>query len=419
MNNNTYKQTEIGLIPSDWEVKKILDFGKVFTGNTPDTSIKDNYGSEFKFVSPYDLGKGKYILETEKKLSKKGFEKSRKFPLGSVLFCCIGSTIGKCGIAIDNLTSNQQINAVVVKDNFCNEFLYYELEFNVEKIKLLAGEQAVPIINKSQFSEIKLKFPPLPEQQKIAKILSTWDTAIDQCKTLIDQLKNRNKGLAQKLLTGKMRVKGFEGTKWHKTDLGLCVPEDWKIITVADIFKERSEKSNNQEDFPLFSLTIEKGLTEKTDRYERSFLLKDIENNEYKLVHKDDILFNPMNLRFGAIAISERKNIVSVSAYYNVISKYRDVNVNYFIALFKTDEFISFYDRISIGSLIEKKRVHLSNFLKLQIPLPSTDEQNAIMNILDSATAELNQSQQKLAHLQTQKKGLMQQLLTGKTRVRV
>jgi len=120
-----YKQTEVGVIPEDWEVKKLDEIAIVATGNTPPTKDQANYGSDYFFVSPADLGKGKYITDTEKKLSEKGFEISRRFPKNSILFTCIGSTIGKSGIAPKELTSNQQINAVFPSDNFCTDYLFY------------------------------------------------------------------------------------------------------------------------------------------------------------------------------------------------------------------------------------------------------------------------------------------------------
>ena len=164
MNNNktTYKDSPLGKIPYDWEVRRISDYGKVYTGNTPPTNDLENYGVEFLFVSPSDLGSQKYIQNTEKKLSKRGFSVSRKFPKGSVLFTCIGSTIGKSGVASVELTSNQQINAIVVDEKYSNEFLYYALEKDADRIKLLAGEQAVPILNKSQFESVRIICPPPP-----------------------------------------------------------------------------------------------------------------------------------------------------------------------------------------------------------------------------------------------------------------
>jgi type I restriction enzyme, S subunit len=146
--------------------------------------------------------------------------------------------------------------------------------------------------------------------------------------------------------------------------------------------------------------------------------LKDQENNQYKLVYFDDILFNPMNLRFGAIAISEIPYQVLVSAYYNIITKSVDsVDVKYYCALFKTTTFNNFYERIAIGSLIEKKRVHLSNFFKLQIPQPSLQEQAAIAQVLQTADQEILFQKSKLEKLKEQKKGMTQILLTGQKRL--
>ena len=154
-----------------------------------------------------------------------------------------------------------------------NEFLYYQLERNASKIRLIAGEQAVPIINKSQFESIKLIRAPLPEQKAVAHILGLMDNAINTNNQLIAQKELRKKWLMQNLLTGKKRLKGFEKSfGYQKTDFGLKVPKDWTIVLVDDIFMERNEKSNDHNKYPLFSLTIEKGLTEKTDRYEKKLL---------------------------------------------------------------------------------------------------------------------------------------------------
>ena len=214
-----YKPSPLGIIPEDWEVKRIGDFGKVITGSTPPTEDADNYGDVYKFVSPADFSGNKYIETTEKHLSEKGFSISRQMPKGTVLFTCIGSTIGKCAIAKEALTSNQQINAIICDSKHSGEFLYYELCHRSNRIKQIAGEQAVPIINKSTFENYKVLCPPFEEQNCIAKILSLWDTAIAKQTALIEQLTLRKRGLMQQLLTGKKRLKGFSG-EWKEVRLG-------------------------------------------------------------------------------------------------------------------------------------------------------------------------------------------------------
>ncbi len=129
-----YKQTEVGVIPEDWKISRLGEIATIATGNTPPTNDQANYGDEFLFVSPADLGEAKHVTTTEKKLSKKGFAVSRIFPKDSILFVSIGSTIGKCGIATVELTSNQQINAIFPTPAFSVDYLYYSVCMRIPMI---------------------------------------------------------------------------------------------------------------------------------------------------------------------------------------------------------------------------------------------------------------------------------------------
>lgn len=203
-----FKKTEIGEIPEGWEVVEIRRLGEIVTGNTPKTSEPENYGNEFLWASPIDLGDEKYINQTAKMLSAKGYQKTRKVPKGSVLVTCIGSTIGKIGIAAREMSTNQQINAIICNENIANyEYVYYAIDFNFQRYKTFISNQAVPIINKSLFSSFTLALPSLEEQFKIADILSAVDEKIAKEKTKYKQLTSIKKGLMQVLLTGKVRVK--------------------------------------------------------------------------------------------------------------------------------------------------------------------------------------------------------------------
>ena len=190
----------------EWEVKKLGEIGDIATGNTPPTNDRSNYGEKYFFVSPADLGKGKWILNTDKKLSNKGYNLSRKFPKYSILFTCIGSTIGKSGIAERDLTSNQQINAIFPNSNYSSDYLYYALLFLSKKIQSIAAEQAVPLINKTEFCEILILVPELYEQTAIATILSDMDTEIEKLELKRDKYKLIKQGMMQQLLTGNIRL---------------------------------------------------------------------------------------------------------------------------------------------------------------------------------------------------------------------
>ncbi|MCC2638436.1 MAG: restriction modification system specificity domain protein [Moraxellaceae bacterium] len=217
-----YKLSEVGLIPEDWEVKSLAEITVISTGSTPPTRDSSNYGDDFLFVSPADLGQEKYIKKTGKMLSEKGFSGSRKFPENSILFTCIGSTIGKCGLAGIELTSNQQINAVFPNQSFSSEYLYYELCFISPRIKSMAGEQAVPLINKSQFGRELVRLPNKHEQRAIATALSDMDALISGLDQLIAKKRDIKQAAMQQLLTGQSRLPGFSG-EWRTLRLeAIC-----------------------------------------------------------------------------------------------------------------------------------------------------------------------------------------------------
>jgi type I restriction enzyme, S subunit len=216
-----FKQTEVGTIPEEWAVKKLREFATIATGRTPPPSDASNYGDEFLFVSPVDLGETKFITRTERRLTKKGFAISRRFPQTSVLFVCIGSTIGKCGIASTELTSNQQINAIFPSPTFSSDFLYYALSAASPRIKSLAGEQAVPLINKAQFSETVLALPELPEQRAIAEALSDVDKLLGGLEQLIVKKRDLKQAAMQRLLVNQSRLPALHG--------------EWEVKTMPDV----------------------------------------------------------------------------------------------------------------------------------------------------------------------------------------
>ena len=140
-------------------------------------------------------------------LSARGFSLARRFPTKSILVTCIGSTIGKAGMASVELTSNQQINAVFPNSSFVSEYLYYQLARLSNKIKNMAGEQAVPLLNKRRFGELLIPLPPtFAEQRAIATALSDLDAELAQLEAQLAKYRQLKQGMMQELLTGKRRL---------------------------------------------------------------------------------------------------------------------------------------------------------------------------------------------------------------------
>lgn len=379
-------------------MKEVAKYGKVYTGSTPPIVDTENYGQEFMFVSPGDLGEMKFIEKTEKRLSKKGFNISRIFPKGSVLFTCIGSTIGKSGIATESLTSNQQINAVVVNEQHSNEFLYYQLEANTQRIRLLAGEQAVPILNKSQFESIKILTPPLPEQRAIAAILATQDRAIAILAALIQQKEQRKKWLMQRLLTGKMRLAGFAGA--------------WREYHLGDMFLERNETKN--EGLPLLSLG-QNGVYPQSESEKRD--ISNDDKSKYKRICVGDIGYNTMRMWQGRSALSSLEGIVSPA--YTIVKAKATADPMFFAYLFKTPRMMNLFWRNSQGLVDDTLNCKFKDFSIIKLHLPDKPEQTAIAQLLSLADREIEVLKKQAAAQRARKKWLMQVLLTGRRRVKI
>lgn len=382
-----YKDSPIGIIPQEWEIKKLKDISKVLTGSTPSTTDLSNYGSDYMFVSPVDMSENKkYIYKTEKMLSRKGYSISRKMPIGSVLYTCIGSTIGKIGIASSELTSNQQINAIICNED--NEFLYYVLLYNTGRIRKLAGEQAVPIIKKSDFENLNFPIPPLAEQKKIAEILCTWDDAIEKQSKLIEKLERRKRGLMQRLLTGKTRLPGFT--------------EPWKKIKLGEI-----------------SL-IQKGVQLNKNRLQLSGLYPTINGGTTPSGYSDSY-----NTEANSITISEGGNSCGFVNFITtrfwcgghcyLVSPNDSMNKLFLFQLLKYVEVEIMNLRVGSGL----PNIQIKPLLNFMCTIPVLKEQNAIAAVLTFADKEIEKQRKKLEVLRQQKRGLMQQLLTGKTRVTI
>lgn len=183
----------------EWEDQTVGDFGKVVTGNTPSTAQPAFYGGGIHFVSPADISDLRFVDQTKTTLTPEGYAETRPIRAGSVLFVCIGSTIGKVAQNVYDCATNQQINAVIPSSKHSDGFVYFALSLASERIAMLAGRQAVPIINKSLFSSVRILVPKLPEQQRIASSLSSLDALIAAETQKLDALKSHKKGLMQQL----------------------------------------------------------------------------------------------------------------------------------------------------------------------------------------------------------------------------
>jgi len=222
-NLNNTPTLRFPVFTGEWEEKKLGEIGDIITGNTPTTSNEEFYNGEYHFVSPFDINEKRFFEKTKTTLTKLGFSKGRKIRAGSSLFVCIGSTIGKVAQNKIDCITNQQINSIVPSEDFNDDFVFSLLENHSSKIKMLAAEQAVPIINKTTFSKYIVLIPSLPEQTKIASFLTAVDDKLSSLKKKKQLLEQYKKGVMQQIFSQQLRFKDDNGedfAEWEEKKLG-------------------------------------------------------------------------------------------------------------------------------------------------------------------------------------------------------
>ena len=410
MDKNTFKNTSIGLIPRDWEVKKFSDV----------TLIKGDYGINAAAVE-FDADLPAYLritdidddgnFNSEKKKSVDNIN-SDNFYLNKndLVFVRTGATVGKSYLYNENdgrlvfagFLIRFRIDTSKANDYFL--WSYTKSKPYWDWVKAISTRSGQPGINSSEYSSLNLPIPPLPEQQKIASILSTWDMAIDTCKGIIDNLKKRNSGLTQQLLSGKTRAKGYE-KKWKIREINECL-----FFTPRPILKPT-------ENYLALGLRSHgKGIFHKNDFDPASIAMETM----YE-VKENDLIINITFAWEHAVAIVNKKDEGGLVSHRFPTYTFNCKNAipEYFRHFILQKRFKFLLELISPGGAGRNRVMSKTDFLKLEIKIPDVEEQKAIANILDKATEELNQYQLKLQTLQLQKKGLMQQLLTGKVRVKI
>lgn len=377
-----------------WIKKSVSDVADVVTGKTPITSDSENYGNLMPFVSPSDLGETKYITKSEKNLSSKGASSVKILPIGSSLFTCIGSTIGKIGLSAVDLTTNQQINAAIPKENIINdEFLYYALCQIAPKVKKIAGVQAVPIINKSEFENQIFYIPEsINEQKAIADLLDTWDEAIEKTDRLIRAKQRNLKGLIQKLINKECH--------------------NWNHIKTNKLFDTVSEKKCSDEE--LLSVTQDRGVIPRR-LLEGRVMSPDGSTDGYKLIKNGDFVISLRSFE-GGLEYSNYRGIISPA--YTVLRPKVELDCDFYRLFFKSYIFIEKYLNLVVIGIRDGKQISIPDFMNIKLPYPPLDKQKYISEVLLSVKSEIDLLKQLSEKYKRQKRGLMQKLLTGTWRIK-
>jgi type I restriction enzyme, S subunit len=262
-------------------------------------------------------------------------------------------------------------------------------------------------LSQETLKKISVPIPPLPEQRKIADILSTWDESIAKTEGLIAALQTRKKGLMQRLLIGGVRFPSFSN-KWKKVSIGKLVKE-----------VKRPVKWDDSATYKLISVRRRSGgLFLREERKG-----KEIKTKGMNVALQGDFLISKMQIVHGASGLTTKEfdGMHISNSYISLVTRDpKTLDIRFFDLLSKTPYFYHQTYLSSYGVHIEKMTFNLKDFLKRLIQIPSSiEEQKKIVELFDAADAEVRLEEQKLELLKQQKKGLMQRLLTGQVRVKV
>lgn len=404
------------MLPEGWDTYELGDLAEFKSGGTPSKQNDSYWGGAFPWVSAKDL-KSHYITKAELGLTASGELQANVAPIESILVLVRGMTLLKdvpIGLAMRRVAFNQDIKALIANANVDPLFLSYFLVLQKKTMMALVNtaNHGTGRLDTDLLRSLSVLLPPLPEQRKIAEILSAWDRAIETVEALIANARAQKKALMQSLLTGKHRLPGFSGD-WETTALE----------NVAQVIVSNVDKKSGEGEQPV-------RLCNYMDVYRADRIEADM---PFMRATAAAAQIRKFGLRVGDVLItkdSETPDDIAVPSY--VASTAPDLVCGYHLAIIRaksrTDgQFLKYYFEQPTTQHFFASRANGATRFGLTIgaiesapiTLPSLAEQQCIGEVIAVAELEIHRLLPIAQTLRQEKSALMQQLLTGKRRAKV
>ena len=397
-----YKATALGIIPQEWEVMRLGDIVSITSGESPSLYHLKAKG-KYPYVKVEDLNNCEKYQESSREYSD---DNNTTIKAGSIIFPKRGASIlnNKVRIAAKDIQMDSNMMAITPHTAIVDtEFLYIRILH--ERLYRIADTSSIPQINNKHIIPYKIAVPPLGEQRKIAEVLGVWDEAIEKQARLIEKLALRKRALMQRLLSAKLRLPGFS--------------EPWKEHKIADLFSPINDTNDGREHIPM-TISAKSGFISQKDKFDRVIAGDSLQ--KYILLKKGDFAYNKGN-----------SNLYEMGCIYHLNEESALVPFVYICFRSKGSVNIDFYSQFFINHGLDRQlkkiitsgargdgllNVDKKDFFALNVPYPTIEEQTAIAEVLTAADREIELAKEKLDRLRRQKRGLMQQLLTGKKRIK-
>lgn len=404
-----YKATALGIIPQEWEVMRLEDLCHNqgdYGINAPATDFSNELPTYLRITDIDD--DGKFIIANKVSVNNLN-SGSYHLKDGDIVFARTGATVGKtylynredgdlvfAGFLIRFSPDKQKIIPYYLKA-YANTSTYWKW------VKITSQRSGQPGINATEYCSMQIPVPPLAEQRKIAEVLGVWDEAIEKQARLIEKLALRKRALMQRLLSAKLRLPGFS--------------EPWKTLHIADFALEINSRNKSNSPYEVLSCTKYEGLVSSLKYFGKQIYSDDL--STYKIVPKNRFAYATNHIEEGSIGYQSKYDQALISPMYTVFGTNPSlINDVFLYKLLKTQKLIYLYKSRMEGSIDRRGGLRWNDFASIKIALPSIEEQTAIAEVLTAADREIELAKEKLERLRRQKRGLMQQLLTGKKRVK-
>ena len=330
-----------------------------------------------------------------------------KLQKNDLLFARTGASVGKTYLYDEKDGEMYYAGFLIrarIKEDVSADFIFQQTltEKYKQFIAIASQRSGQPGVNGKEYGDWKLSTPSFQEQSAIGSLFRILDDLLSSYKDNLANYQSLKATMLSKMFPKagqtipEIRLDGFE--------------DEWGKYYLGDIFEQVSNYIEPSVENELWSLTVEKGLTPKTDRYKRDFLVK--KNDKFKKVDVDEFVYNPMNLTLGALDLNDNEVTISVSGYY-VVMKNRDIEKfdnDFLKILLKTTYAIYQYKQFATGTLIEKQRVQFPTFSEISFYLPPIAEQQALGAYFSNLDNLIAAHQEKISRLETLKKKLLQDM---------
>lgn len=411
---NGFRRREAAMLPEGWKVVLLDQAAKRGSGHTPSKDFPEYWNGGVKWISLADcsrLDKG-LITETDKEISAEGVQNSSAVihPSGTVVLSR-DAGVGKSGVLAEDMAVSQHFIAwdCSASTELHNWYLYHWLQQQKPEFERVAVGSTIKTIGLPYFKKLKITLPPVAEQHRIAKILSTWDRAIATVERLLANSQRRTCDLMASLLSGRRRFPGM--------------PDKWRYVDFDSVF-ERVTRKNTTHNTNVLTISAEHGLISQRDYFNKSVASANLAG--YTLLHRYDFAYNKSysaGYPMGAIKPLLAYEAGVVSSLYLCCKLREDVDANF-------DFFRHYFEAGLLNQEIEGiaqegarnhglLNVSVTEFFKLQLHIPSGLEQRRIAEVINVAKAVEARLEAQLQCLRQEKAALMSQLLTGKRRVKL